>query len=142
MKQPTDQYFAGLFDGEGTFCAVKRNEAGSKFTFRAVIAMCDEEPIYLFGKRFSGNVTYRTPQRIGWKGTYRWEASGWRAVELAEILRPYLIVKKRHALLLIEAKSYLRPIGVPASGKPLPKSVNEARSSIAAKLAALNRKGA
>ena len=104
----SDEYIAGLFDGEGcvSISQVKANR--NKFHVRIAIGMTDKQVIYKLRDINFGNVHKDERIRNGKKcrTMYIWSVTGPKATEFLKKIRPYVIVKK----IQVEAALVLREI--------------------------------
>ena len=116
-------YIAGFLDGEGCISIA----ASSGYPSLQVTANnTEEEPLLFIQKVFGGSIYWRRPTSVKCKDVYCWSIHGSSAIEVLEILLPFLIVKKERALLAIE-------FGLTSS--------IEGKARIAAKLGILNKRG-
>ena len=82
---------AGLFEGEGSFVA-RRKQNTPKMYFSAHVVMTDEETVRRFHEVVglgivNGPYTYGKPE---WKPSWRWNGYGPAGKQVAEMLRPFL----------------------------------------------------
>ena len=115
-------YLAGFFDGEGSIGLydLRGNDpryAEHRRCLVAKVGQLDRKPLELFKNRFGGSIQqYATPK--GDKPYYRWSVSHRKARVFAEIIIPYLFLKKDLTKrLLDESKRILRPVGGPKGKK-------------------------
>lgn len=90
----TDDYFAGLFDGEGTL-RISRN--GRQYQLLISLGMTAEEPIKALRERFGGWIEHRSNTGTQWKPVYIWRGSSGTAIRFLDAVQPLLCVKKRQA---------------------------------------------
>jgi len=97
-------YLAGLVDGEGCLnISVRQSEAGhSPFISCRLFVAGTYAPLadWLLN-HVGGHVNWvvRSKPRVGWKSEFIWKVGGLAALELAELLLPYLVVKRQQALI-------------------------------------------
>ncbi len=94
-------YLAGLIDGEGT---IRIGEVGpiNKHYASISIGMTNKKVLDLFARVFGSRVRLEKPSS-GRQQMYRWGTSGNKVVPLIlDKLLPYLIVKKRQAVLVLK----------------------------------------
>jgi hypothetical protein len=105
-------YMAGLFDGEGCISIGKRSTKNGNFlNLRLSLAMTVGEPIDLFFSRFGGSKSLRKSRGSFYAPVYFWEISALKAQVALETLLPYLRVKQKEALIALEFRKVLPPIG-------------------------------
>lgn len=91
-------YLAGIIDGEGHI-RVTPNKNGQKRPFirpEIIVENLSQLLIFWIYSNFGGRVSMHTRDRVKhptWQDIYRWDISGKKAVALAKLLEPYLIVK-------------------------------------------------
>lgn len=97
-----DAYFAGYFDGEGTFGFAKRSRS-----VQLQIRCTDRDILDRFAARYGGTVTVVTPRPDNPKQQYRWQIG--KMAQVAQVIHrwlPYLGERRasraREALLRIE----------------------------------------
>jgi len=106
LRIPTDArklaYIAGIVDGEGTISYTHiKNGFREKAPFIA-IKNTDKNLIDWLVKTLGGNVS-EGKVRKGWKTPYRWyKYSTLDVYDLVSVLRPYLIIKKENADLVLK----------------------------------------
>lgn len=100
----SDQYFAGLFDGEGT---LRISYNGRQYQLLASLGMTHRNPIDSLLDRFGGWVETRQNTGTKWKPIYVWRASSTGALLLIEAIHPYLLVKNEHARVALEFQSLI-----------------------------------
>jgi len=103
-------YLAGLIDGEGYFKVEKWGIA------RIQIGMCDKEAILWCQKHYGGRVTMDQITSTG-KRFYKWALSTqFEVLQLCVLLYPYLILKRKKALVLKLIQSLLNTLKVKGRG--------------------------
>ena len=98
-------YMAGIIDGEGTVRIAKSIPKNGRVHYspNVQVSMVDKEPLQLFAVLYGGNITLQKPAKEGYQPVYNWQASNKdRAEKLLTDVRPYLLIKKRQADLLLE----------------------------------------
>lgn len=85
-----DEYFAGLFDGEG--CVHITTKTVDRYERLVVqVGMTDERPIKALAERFGGAVRqYVLPSG---RTRFTWSKNGKNAVEFLRAIRPHSLVK-------------------------------------------------
>jgi hypothetical protein len=105
QTNPTDcAYAAGIIDGEGTIGIHRRRE---RSTYRSLmkVGMCDPEAVQFLHALFGG---YHIPARITHKSCPQhrpqeeWGAAAKEAANICRVILPFLKIKRRQALNLIE----------------------------------------
>lgn len=93
----TDEYMAGLFDGEGCVCITKSGGRKSH-GLRVSVAMTHAEVLQEIPKYYGGKVYGKYfRDNPNWKPQLQWGLSGQEAIEFLNRIYPFLIVKKPHA---------------------------------------------
>ena len=90
-------YLAGIIDGEGHFCKpfVKAGNRESGYREpRLIICNTDKDLLDWLLDNFGGYIYKVKKQKSHYKQSYRWVVCGQRAVMLASMVSPFLIVKK------------------------------------------------
>jgi hypothetical protein len=113
MSEGEAGYIAGLIDGEGTVIlrwsvSRPRKSGGTAFVslVTAVRIYNSSEPMIRRVHEICGaGHVHRSPRKGGaWKPEFRFEVSGWKAARMLERALPYLVAKRRHAEIFIEAQ--------------------------------------
>ena len=94
--QLTDQYFAGLFDGEG--CVSVHLAKAGYISVWAKVQMCDRDPVIALHNRFGGSfqdgkVLTKTGRKV-----YVWSAYNADSVEALQVFSNLCLVKNKVAL--------------------------------------------
>lgn len=92
-------YLAGIIDGEGHFRTTpNKNGQGRAFIRPEIIVEnLSEELIFWIQENFGGRKSMHIRNKVKhptWQDIHRWDISGKKAVALAILVEPYLIVKK------------------------------------------------
>ena len=127
-------YFAGFFDGEGciTTCRNHPDRKRWSYSLRVTTTNTNKEVIDLFQARWPGSVSIK-PEKPGFKKTYTWMLSGFKGKEFLKEMLPYLIVKKREALLALDFPVREKPEG----NKALSQAVYDKQEQICEQLWAI-----
>ena len=115
------QYFAGLFDGEGTVridhfaigIGPKRPKAYRRFQLTMSLGMCHAPTIQLIHQAFGGYITRDAARRRAnpnHRIRYAWGVSSGSAYELLIRIEPFLIEKRDQALVGIEFQEHMNSI--------------------------------
>ena len=103
-------YIAGIIDGEGTIGLTKHKERRTLrgWNYEPYIMVSNtSKSIMEYLKEVTGigyywSKTYKNMNR-GWKVPFAWQTGARREIiSLLEQILPYLVIKKRHAVLLLE----------------------------------------
>lgn len=99
----TDEYMAGLFDGEGSVMIARPTpSAPTRYQLRVVLGMTDETTVRGFHSAIgSGNIRVEH-RHADWKPLYLWQETGRAAGAVLTRLRPHLITKALQADIGIE----------------------------------------
>ena len=104
----TDEYFAGLFDGEGCVSITQRKQNRNKFDVRLTIGVADKHISSLLKEKYGGNT--RIDKRIKngkpCRDIYIWNVVGFKSTEFLRKIKPFVIIKK----IQVEAALALREI--------------------------------
>jgi len=92
VTQPTDQYFAGLFDGEG--CVTIHLAKANSVNLVVQVSMCDREPVVAMHHRFGGRFVDGKHQTKSGRNVYVWNVYNAEAVEALELFSEQCLVKK------------------------------------------------
>jgi hypothetical protein len=101
----TDDYAAGLFDGEGT---LRISFNGKQYQLLASLGMTDRRPIEQLKKRFGGWIEERTNAGTPWRPVYIWRASSTGAVALLDAIEGRVVVKAEHVAIAREFQALLK----------------------------------
>ena len=98
---------AGFIDGEGCLCCMEdpKRMSATGAPYRKVelaVGNTDIRPIIRLETLFGGRSYRKGRQKEHWGEQFHWVASGNLAVEIAEILLPFFVVKAEAAHRLIE----------------------------------------
>jgi hypothetical protein len=104
----TNDYMAGLFDGEGWF-QITRAKGGHYRSTRewayqchAAMTMREKEIVETFQSRFGGTVNLQASRSEKHSAYWKWQVTGLGAQAFAWSLEPHLILKKPQAQLINE----------------------------------------
>lgn len=100
----TDDYFAGLVDGEGSI-RIARQSRG--YHLRVQMTLTDRRPLDALRARFGGSVYAWDPADGRRRPWYQWVVTSSRAAAALEALLPHLMVKQAQAYLGLEFQSLL-----------------------------------
>jgi len=134
-----NQYFAGLFDGEGSV-GVYRKHRGKyiRHDLHISLKMTDIAPIRLLKSHFGGSIS--VPKVSGnRKPCYVWQVSAEKAASFLEKIYRFLIVKQGGAVLGIQF--YRNLVSDSNKLKTLSTEMMEARDTIANEFKKINRRG-
>ena len=97
------RYLAGYFDGEG--CVTVLRNRGNRPGLRICIVSADKNVLELFSRTFNERAYDVTKTHIRStnlkKRIYRWSVSGPRALPILRALEPYLVAKRKQAILAL-----------------------------------------
>ena len=105
MNETDLAYIAGIIDGEGCLRFSRHDHKINmtpSFLPRVDIANTAEIVCRFLQTAFGGSV-YTEKKKVGQKLCWRWVAQGERAYDLLKLIKPYLMIKKPQANLLIES---------------------------------------
>jgi len=95
---------AGIIDGEGSI-NISRSTHNS-YSMSLIIQMASKETMTFIKENFTGH-SYAISVKNSKSVFYRWQVSGPAAARLLERVLPYLLEKKRQALLAMEYQSHI-----------------------------------
>ena len=81
------------------------------------VGMTDKQPIELLAKTFGNSVWYEVPHYMHnnikkqGKNVHKWRVAGTPIVPILDKILPFLLVKKKQALLCLELCKYIKPKG-------------------------------
>lgn len=108
MGNISDEYVAGLFDGEGCFVIYKAS-VGSKnrlrdyyLTGNAVIEIREELIVDLLKEKYDGSKLKKKARKVNHSDTYVWKVKGTKLKKFIEKVYPFLILKKQQAGVMLE----------------------------------------
>lgn len=109
MKRLSNQYVAGILDGEGCLGIKRVNSQESKnqcYSVYIKVVMTDYKIPEMLARDFGGN-TWERKRTDGWKNSKEWLITGRQRVsKFLEKTSKHLIVKKEQARILREFCSY------------------------------------
>lgn len=101
---PSDDYLAGLFDGEGCIILTKQVVGGKQpqYNIAVRVGIAYRPTVDAFHTRFGGGVHVQRPGTGGHKTIWCWEVSGRAAVTFLDEMRSRLHEKAEQAWLALE----------------------------------------
>lgn len=102
----SDQYWAGLFDGEGWFQIARskgsHNRSRREWSYQchAALTIREKNIVEAMQERFGGTVVLQKSYSDNHSPYYKWQITGLGAQKVAWMLEPHLIAKKSQAKLL------------------------------------------
>jgi len=99
-------YIAGFFDGEGSVSILRRGDTG-RYDMHISVGQTTDEVIYWIEKKLGGRVSFSSREKQKRKDgsscrpMWTWYACGSHAVDILQMLHPYLRVKQDQAGLAI-----------------------------------------
>lgn len=105
MKRNQWAYFAGLFDGEGTFTISNnppRNN-GPSYAFREIfVTNTNLEVLEWLRDHLGGTIRVTKYAKNGWKDVYKWYVGTKQHYYVVKNMLPFLIIKKKQAKLILK----------------------------------------
>ena len=104
-------YLAGLLDGEGSICILKRKNSSGNLQYWLEVSIGNTHRGVLdwvhqtFGGHISDNAERYTPRN---HQTWRWRVSSEKACQILEMLLPFLHIKKQQATLAIGTHRHMQ----------------------------------
>jgi hypothetical protein len=105
MSVMTDDYFAGLFDGEGS---LRISSNGKQYQLLASLGMTDLRPVSAMRERFGGWIEERTNEGTVWKPVHIWRAASGPTMALLDAIEDKLLVKGEQAHIAREFQQVLQ----------------------------------
>jgi len=104
-QQEKMAYMAGIIDGEGYIgilaCGPQKGENVTNFKVRLCITSTSVELMDWLTENFGGNYYTKVPKSQKHKVGYTWQLNCSQAGRVIESVRPYLIIKRKNADLLV-----------------------------------------
>jgi len=100
----TDDYFAGLFDGEGWFHVTHAKAPRVRrvvFQVHAALAIRQRKIVDALRRRFGGSTRVTVPKNKKHSPSWRWHVTGEGAAAFAAAVGPLLVIKKKQAALAV-----------------------------------------
>ena len=110
-------YAAGLFDGEGSI-ALTRNRAYRWPSPQVSVASSDREVVEWLKQRFGGAIAAKKPRRPTHSLSYDWKLTDRRALAFLQVIRPYLVIRRKIARIDLLLSDYLA--STPRNGRYTP----------------------
>jgi hypothetical protein len=92
MTTKSDDYFAGLFDGEG--CVSMHLARAGYVSVQVRVTMCDRAPIYALYQRFGGHFDEGKTQTKTGRSIYVWYVFNAQCVEALQVFSKLCLVKQ------------------------------------------------
>ena len=130
-------YVAGVLDCDGSiWIGADRSGASVRHTLRVNVTNTRRDLPVWFADHFGGKCQHYPKKKAQWRDEYRWQVSGLSALPVLQVCLPYLVIKRRQALLGLEFASTIIP-----GTKAIPESYRELRAKLHAEMVELNKKG-
>jgi len=130
-------YMAGIIDGEGSISIDVQSPNKTRkyhyYSIRMNIINTNLELMEWLVKNFGGNL-YKNRKVEKRKQVYKWSIYSRKAAEILQQTLPYMIVKKPHAIILIE---FMDSMGV--TGWHVPEEIRHYRQQLYLKVRELNK---
>lgn len=137
-------YIAGLFDGEGTFTISKaRRKDYPDYSFEEIyITNSNKEIMNWLVENLGGSIRITRYGNKKWKNVYKWFLPAKMRVDFIKNIIPFVIIKKKQALLLLDFISLMESQKAKIRGiNGLTNSERNEREKILIQVRALNRRG-
>lgn len=141
------EYLAGFMDGEGYLALgrIPRRGQSREYPVRVVVYNTDQEVLEQIRQAWGGTLSYSGPRQPRWKPQYALIWTNAVAAGLLAKVTPYLRIKSKQAVALLEFHAYLRtyPRIRDSRGRllPLPERELEFREAFHKYLKRLNARG-
>lgn len=101
-------YAAGVVDCDGSIWVTRYIRKSGKFAYRLRLNVTNtRRPLLVWFSDYfgGGSITSNRRKERAWKTCYCWAISGERAVVFLELVLPYLVIKRKQAMLGLEFAS-------------------------------------
>lgn len=139
-------YMAGIVDGEGSIGIVGsfakyRVASGEKkyqrYSVRVTVYNTKVELLEWIKQRFGGSWTPVSRKNYAHAPYYAWYVGHTKAAELANLLMPYLVIKRKQAEIIVKfAETFSH-----RHARGTPKNILEMRDGMRSEMTELNRRG-
>lgn len=130
-------YVAGVIDCDGAIWISRENrKPHPHFTLRTAVSNTRKGLPDFFVEHFGGSCRTYSKSSDKWRDEYRWNVASLRAAEVISLALPYLVIKRRQAILALEFASTI----VPGQSR-LPDSWRAMRERIYHQMIELNKRG-
>lgn len=130
-------YVAGVLDCDGSiWISREKTKSLPRYTLRIAVSNTRKGLPDFFVEHFGGKCSNYEKRSNKWKDEYRWGAASLPAAEVIRAALPYLVIKRRQAILALEFASTIVP-----GQQRLPDSWREMRERIYQEMVELNKKG-
>jgi len=145
-RRRLSKYLAGFIDAEGCLMIPKSTDSNGNSQYRARISIgnTDKPVLEEIRGRFGGIMTNQPSARVGWRHAYQLIWSDGMVERLLLSVLPYLIVKRRHAMVmlaLVDHKKATRQGRAASEFARHPRKVIAFRENLRQRMKALNAKG-
>jgi len=143
----SSEYLAGFIDAEGCLMIARsesRRHRGLQYRARVCVSNTDRVILEDLQRAFGGILVNQPAAKIGWKHAYQLVWSDRMVEQLLLSALPYLQVKRRQAVVLLQFIKYKKRTrqGRNANGfAPLPRRVVATREALCRRMKELNAKG-
>ncbi len=106
----SNEYAAGLVDGEGCISISKSKRKGYKnyqFYLKVVITNTNKDILNLFQEQFGGSVLNRSHGKKHWTPAYNWQLTCRQAESFLKLILPFLYIKKEEAKVALQFQDLL-----------------------------------
>lgn len=122
LKNEDLAYFAGLFDGEGSVCLVRRQcekDATPCYMLEAGVTNTCIAPLLELKHSFGGHISENRLDlnHLGKKRCWTWRVDAKKAAKFLTFIFPYLRIKKKRTRYALMSRAFVTPNGVYFSGK-------------------------
>lgn len=102
----TNQYWAGIIDGEG-YIGIVRQKSVENLTVIVAVSITDRRIPDLLKEQFGGSVI-SVKRRESYRTIYAWKIYAKKAEAFLREIYPYLIIKKNQATLALELRDSMK----------------------------------
>jgi len=99
VRRVTDDYLAGIFDGEGSFTIVM---CGKRLQARAQLSIREKYIVELLADRFGGFIRQNKARKAEHATTWRWNITGPNLLQFCLDMKELLLVKRSACLTVLE----------------------------------------
>lgn len=140
MRTLSNEYLAGLIDGEGSIAIylTLRRKTPSLVTS---VSFCNTyKPLIFYFKEKFGGTTSVSFSSTSTKPCYKWQARQDIIIPLLKRIFPFLVIKKGQAKLVLEAYKHLKSTEYRGGSKQISKKIVAYRRGLVSKCKKLNHR--
>lgn len=140
FKDTTLAYAAGILDGEGHF-SITWDRPRDRYLGMVGVMNTNRDLLDWLQNTFGGSIYHRKSpsNKSHWKERYEWRAGNTSIDTMLPPIVPYLIIKKRHAKIMIDFRLTMTASShLPRPGLPINPAIRAKRKRLRERLLVLN----